>query len=810
MARTNLNFSGDIITKNAPKDDTSYTNVNPGPYVGIVKQNSDPEKMGRIKVLIPALSKTNDPNETDLISCQYLSPFYGVKSMAVTDPTDPYSYAGTQHSYGMWMTPPDLDTRVLVIFAEGKIDKAFWIGCIQDAYMNHMIPGIAASEKTMPQDVKGHHSAGLSKSEVYGTDKVPAGEVNRNAWDSSGAGGFYEKISKPIHPFAETLRQQGLIQDVDRGITTSSARRESPSAVFGISTPGPVDATAPRVKLGAIDNIEDKQVNRLSGHTFTMDDGDPLGDNQLVRLRTSTGHQILMHDGEGVIYIGNASGESWIQLAANGSVDIYAGGSVAVRSKGNMDFHSDSNISMFAKGQIKMRAKDKLVLDGRKIQQIADTGIASHTNTGSITNNALVGQILSWAGRGQQHHSAGNIHLAGATVHHNSIFPNPTKVLPLMRTAFTAMNPLGTGTLATPIGDVNSAKKAEAKPLKFEQGLNETMDGMRMPTHEPYKYHYGLKHGLVSFSGAGGQPFGGGFLSSIGSLVSAVSSIASVTSAVSNLTNLTSVASKIQPVGGMLPGGVHEMAKQSTWSKLAKSVNSSAWLAQANRLSFNNIIKEGQFAADLKEKLKSVNLLKSINIESIQKVASSFAKDYDSLYKLKDGISNDAPGPWNDFGKEVKPKGLFEKFITNKNVSSLIKSTTEAVSGDATNLFKHKVFVDNAGILFADGDLSKQIASDFKTMKGDLSNFVNGTTTVGQVLGDAVIKNASTTVVGNPHLEKNVANTYKLKVNKTKNVTKHVVGNQVVSVTEVQEVTDSVGKKIASVGKSIGRIFGFS
>ncbi|SVE36117.1 uncharacterized protein METZ01_LOCUS488971, partial [marine metagenome] len=238
-----------------------------------------------------------------------------------------------------WMTPPDLDTRVLVIFAEGKPDKAFWIGCIQDAYMNHMIPGIAASEKTMPQDVKGHHSAGLSKETVYGTDKVPAGEVNRNAWNSSGAGGLYEKISKPIHPFAETLRQQGLIQDVDRGTTTSSARRESPSAVFGISTPGPLDPTAPNVKLGPIDNIEDKQVNRLPGHTFTMDDGDAKGDNQLVRLRTSSGHQILMHDTEGVIYIGNASGESWIQLADNGSVDIYAGGSVAVRSKGNMDFH---------------------------------------------------------------------------------------------------------------------------------------------------------------------------------------------------------------------------------------------------------------------------------------------------------------------------------------------------------------------------------------------------------------------------------------------------------------------------------------
>ena len=58
---SNIHLSGDVVTKKAPKKDESYVNINAGPYVAVVKQNSDPERMGRIKVLVPALSKTNDP-----------------------------------------------------------------------------------------------------------------------------------------------------------------------------------------------------------------------------------------------------------------------------------------------------------------------------------------------------------------------------------------------------------------------------------------------------------------------------------------------------------------------------------------------------------------------------------------------------------------------------------------------------------------------------------------------------------------------------------------------------------------------------
>ena len=90
-----------------------------GPYVATVKTVTDPLRMGRLGVNIPALTRTTSPSSSQIIWCQYLSPFYGAKSIEAVDKKDPYSYQSTQHSYGMWAVPPDIDTEVLVIFAKG-------------------------------------------------------------------------------------------------------------------------------------------------------------------------------------------------------------------------------------------------------------------------------------------------------------------------------------------------------------------------------------------------------------------------------------------------------------------------------------------------------------------------------------------------------------------------------------------------------------------------------------------------------------------------------------------------------------------
>ena len=140
-------IKGDASTAKAPGKDQSWANRNPGPYIGVVKANKDPTRMGRLSVLIPSLAQTSNPSQDQLITCEYLSPFYGAKGVKhnVLGSTE---YEHTQHSYGFWAVPPDLETSVLVIFAEGKMNQAFWIGCIQDPYTNHMTPGIASSKNT--------------------------------------------------------------------------------------------------------------------------------------------------------------------------------------------------------------------------------------------------------------------------------------------------------------------------------------------------------------------------------------------------------------------------------------------------------------------------------------------------------------------------------------------------------------------------------------------------------------------------------------------------------------------------------------
>ena len=143
-------LKGHASTSKPPGTDKSWSGGEPGPYIGVVKNNVDPLRMGRLQVNIPALSKTADPISSNLFTCEYLSPFYGAKSIEAVSKSDPYGYKETQHSYGMWAVPPDVDTDVLVIFAKGeqKASTAFWIGCIQKPLVNQQVPANGATEDT--------------------------------------------------------------------------------------------------------------------------------------------------------------------------------------------------------------------------------------------------------------------------------------------------------------------------------------------------------------------------------------------------------------------------------------------------------------------------------------------------------------------------------------------------------------------------------------------------------------------------------------------------------------------------------------
>ena len=69
-----LNVSGHQSTKKLTGE-SSYTTLDSGPYVAVVKDNVDPTRMGRLKVVIPALAGTSSISESELISVEYAPPF---------------------------------------------------------------------------------------------------------------------------------------------------------------------------------------------------------------------------------------------------------------------------------------------------------------------------------------------------------------------------------------------------------------------------------------------------------------------------------------------------------------------------------------------------------------------------------------------------------------------------------------------------------------------------------------------------------------------------------------------------------------
>ena len=370
----------------------------PGPYEAIVTSHLDTKYSGTLEVeLLKASVSGNDPFEVgQRVNVKYCSPFYGITSYDGV--TMNRGYQDSQQSYGMWFVPPDVGVKVLVIFVEGNINKGYWFGCVQAENQNFMLPdGRAATSFTDVND-----------DPTLRGKKLPVGEYNKKLIDNTRNLTDSTKNLKPINQrFVDILNSQGLLEDEIRGITTSSARREVPSSVFGISTPGPVD------KQGNARGKGGRYYSRLGGSSFVMDDGDDKflrktsaaegpseyvsrelfeleGDetiphNELVRIRTRTGHQILLHNSEDLIYIGNAKGTTWIELTANGKIDVYAKDSISFHTETDFNFKANRDVNIEADRNVNIKALNNVQIESSQNLNLV-IGADGFITTGSNLN----------------------------------------------------------------------------------------------------------------------------------------------------------------------------------------------------------------------------------------------------------------------------------------------------------------------------------------------------------------------------------------------------------------------------------------
>src|SRR6056300_1738590 len=380
------------IQRRTPRKESIVIDLGSGVYLASVVSVMDSTFNGRLRVTL-LKDQGNDvgaDNQTYVVN--YASPFFGYTPFEAMGKNNT-DFNDTQKSYGMWFVPPDVGVTVMCVFVDGDPGEGYWFACLPPSFSNQMVPGIAGTTQVDLTDE--------DKKKFNTKSPLPTGEINkrRNSDDSEKDA---EKIKKPVHPIADKFLEQGTLEDDVRGVITSTSRRQTPNSVFGISTPGPLDWRdgSKRMTLGPTQNQSETAVpvSRLGGTQFVIDDGDDryvrdtsastgpvkyidviegrdaaTGEqtnskgqpdvpyNEHTRIRTRTGHQILMHNSEDLIYIGNAKGTTWIEMTSNGKIDIYAKDSVSIHTESDLNITADRDIIMSAGRNICLKAGN----DGR-------------------------------------------------------------------------------------------------------------------------------------------------------------------------------------------------------------------------------------------------------------------------------------------------------------------------------------------------------------------------------------------------------------------------------------------------------------
>lgn len=433
--------------------------------IGIVKSTADLTRTGTIKVYLKEFSGPDPSIEDRWKPVRYVSPFYGVTPGASQpDPVDK-SYTNKM-SYGFWFTAPDVGTQVVVFFIDGDPDKAIYMGGLPDEGAVHMLPGIGAGKK-------GQEYTDIPEG-MESAKQLPVVEVNYDDVTKSGAADYFKKPRPVQRVVAAQMFQQGTHLDVQRGPIDSHSQRETPSKVFGFSTPGkPVYKGSISSKNFSADvataTPDDlKIIARYGGHSLVMDDGDTEDKGALTRIRSAKGHQIMMHDEGDFVHIIHANGQSWLELGREGTLEVFTTNSINMRTQGTVNIHADQDINFHAGGGIFAYAKTDINLQADAVMNMKSK-LNFNVSAGKNMGLAVVGKLTmqskggGWGGGPRLDFTAGTIGL-------NSGSPGGVPVVPALK-----------------INSLPDVKYQNNQWVIVQNALKTIC--ARAPTHEPYPFH---------------------------------------------------------------------------------------------------------------------------------------------------------------------------------------------------------------------------------------------------------------------------------------------------------------------------------
>jgi len=342
------------------------------PHVGIVKENSDAQRMGRILVHIPDLG--GDPAiKSSWFQVRYMSPFAG--ATPIEDSTEgSEDWNTTQSAYGMWFPVPDLENHVVIMFLNGDATKGFYIGGFYQQYMNNSVPGLPGEKKVFDYISKTNTGQAAEDAEPQKINYAPTTEYNKKYSNAADKNLNPEDPPRPPHvPLLLGLSKQGLTGDYTRGINTSSARRTQMSRSYGFLTPR---GTQIVYDDGYLDeelnnsNTGDVYASQLQAATKNPATRLPNPANssetrkdEYIRFRTRSGAGITINETHGYIYLISKDGNNWVEMANDGHIDVYAKDDISVHSEQSINLHAEKDINIEAGRNINIKSNGQHVED---------------------------------------------------------------------------------------------------------------------------------------------------------------------------------------------------------------------------------------------------------------------------------------------------------------------------------------------------------------------------------------------------------------------------------------------------------------
>jgi hypothetical protein len=194
--------------------------------------------------------------------------------------------------------------------------------------------------------------------------------------------------------------------------------------------------------------------------------------NEYFRVRTRTGHQILLHNSEDLIYIGNARGTAWIELTSNGKIDIYAEDSISIHTENDLNFRADRDINFEAGRNVNIKAAGGKM----QLESVGSVNIIAAAD-GKITVGAGF-DLVSGSGTKLSSGGATNIKSSDTNIDGGNINLNSG-----LAVAATPASPLSTHT--------NPKTSSSSEWVNKKRYQNGTMTSImkRIPMHEPWLLH---------------------------------------------------------------------------------------------------------------------------------------------------------------------------------------------------------------------------------------------------------------------------------------------------------------------------------